>query len=489
MHSHSGSELANIAAFHLIAAAGAVAVFAVLAFIFLRRVIRGRYLRRRDECAMWIRTNWNDILAGVVPASTWKARALMRRTVEEIALDRRDVADPAESHALDEFFRTSGMLDCRKHLARKRRGWERQTAIQALGRMRAMEAAAVVSEALGERNSDVVFEAVRALARIGTPQAGATLVARLRESLACPVPVIESALLACYDKAPDELLRETLEGPQAIRPLLSRALAAIARPGMSADVAVLAADSSPDVRAAAARILGTTRAPGAPGILCQLVQDPVWFVRLRAAAALGTVGDPFTIPSILRALCDQNRLVRLRAACALATFQSQERRILELTHSTGDRYALQAYLGELDRAGKLWPLITELALEGSNALSPVLDGGALHRLEEMAAKHPNAVVRQQIAKALDRQSSGAIESAAAKDPSEDFLHPAANRNDLACAVSEPVEGTAGDDGRTSCDTSSPRPGFCPCITESPIWRTPSCCTTPFERRERTIVCC
>src|SRR5262249_9461809 len=149
---------------------------------------------------------------------------------------------------------------------------------------------------------------------------------------------------------------------------------------LGSNIEPLADDGDADVRASAARMLAVVRPKRSAQLLCTLARDKVWFVRLRAMLALGALRDPYTLPVLLEGLCDRNRLVRLRAASALAAMDGMEHRVLALVEKTGDRYALQALVGALDRAGKVRRIMD--ALENGDAgaeesLAAIVRGGAV----------------------------------------------------------------------------------------------------------------
>ena len=383
----------------------------VLAFILARRIVRARYFRRRDRCALSVRKDWERIVSGEIPAANWVFQPLRRQTVEDIALDRRDAASPGEARALDAFFRTSGLLDRHQHAAAQGTGWRKRKAIQALGRMRAPESLSLIVQALEDPCQDTALDAVRALGSIGTPAAGAAIVLRLGRAPELPLGIVEPALLNCYRGDAAGLLRATLEAADHSRPILARVLAEVAVPETSGDLAILATDPNADVRASVARILAVARPPGAAGLLSELARDPVWFVRLRSMLALGALQDPYLLPVLVEGLCDRNRLVRLRAASALAAMDGQQHLILRLVEGTGDHYALQSLVGALDRAGKLRPLVDALGEAGAHresTLLAILRGGATRILAEAARAHPQERVRLRLRDMLARCEDPAV---------------------------------------------------------------------------------
>jgi len=381
---------------------GLVTLLAVL-FILIRRIMRARHFRRRAECAMRIRQDWEKIVSLQILPVDWLFDRLKRRMVEETALDRMDIAGPEEARALEAFFQKSGLLDCYKDAARHERGWRRREAIQKLGRMRAAESFPLVVEALGTHSPETTVESVRVLGGIGTPEAGAAIVRYIKNGSDCRPGIAEPALFNCYHGDPCQLARATLMADDLERPVLARVLAEVAIPGMPYDFNGLAADSNPDVRASAARILSAARPPGALDGLRTLAGDPTWFVRLRAIVALGGLNDTGAIPTLIEGACDRHRLVRSRAASVLGAIDGEELRIIRLVEKTNDRYALQALIADMERSGKLERMASMVA-DGEphleEALQAIIRSGAVRMLTEMAGSHSKQHVRQRLQKLL-----------------------------------------------------------------------------------------
>jgi hypothetical protein len=316
--------------------------------------------------------------------------------------------------------------------------------------MRAPESLFLIVQALEDPCEDTVLDAVRALGSIGTPAAGAAIVERLGRAPELPLGIVVPALSNCYRGDAAGLLRATLEAADQSRPILARVLAEVAVPELSGDLAILTHDSNPDVRASAARILAVARPPGTAGLLCDLARDEAWFVRLRSMPALGALRDPYVMPVLIEGLCDRNRLVRLRAASALAAMDGKEHLILRLVEGTGDRYALQALVGALDRAGKLRLMVDALGETGAQLEQPllaILRGGATRTLTEAARTHPQERVRRRLRDILTRCGdpavAGYLEQIDSVLPASTEVAPQECEEQLR-GLANSLEGTAGD---------------------------------------------
>lgn len=336
-------------------------IFLLTAFIAVRRWYRDRYFRQLSERTFALRSQWNDILIGRVPARTWRLRRLDCEIVESILLDSIAMASAQELPLLLRCLRSSGLLDMRIHQARAATGWTRRTALVALGRTRTPEAIGPLAEALDAAEEETRIAAIRGLGLTGLSQAAIPILDCL---LLGKRPILEhalkNALANCCRSSPGILMRYLKQSAGRPRGLLARVLAELATPELGEDLILLATDNDPEVRASAARALGNSQPSFALPVLSVMVKDKEWFVRLRAVAALASIDHNGRIRPLLHALCDSNRYVRLRAAGALAQIQSNLDHILSQVVETQDNYALQTFISELERSGAIENLVEAL---------------------------------------------------------------------------------------------------------------------------------
>src|SRR5438270_14033332 len=152
----------------------AVAVDALLLmFILLRRTYRARYFARRDARVFEIRQQWEQLIAGDIPYTTWRKKPFELEIIESMALDAFEAAGPEESARLLKFLRTSGLIEKRAFEARRLKGWKRMRALVALGRTRAPEGIPALGEGLRDRSLEIRLAAVRVLGRPACPEAAA----------------------------------------------------------------------------------------------------------------------------------------------------------------------------------------------------------------------------------------------------------------------------------------------------------------------------
>jgi len=350
-------------------------IVTLIAFIAVRRWYRGRHFQRLSERTFALRSQWNDILSGTVPAASWRLKPLDCEIVESILLDRLELAAlPEELPPLLNCLRNSGLLDMRIRQARAERGWKRRAALVTLGRTRAPEAVPALAEALRAEDEETRIAAVRGLGQTELAAAAIPVIENLLwGSRPIPDHIIKNALLNCCHNSPGILLRYLKESTGRARVLLARVLGELATPELGEDLILLATDSDAEVRASAARAMGNSLPAFALPVLSAMVTDSEWFVRLRAVVALGSINHSGRIRPLLRALCDANRHVRLRAAWVLAQLGSNLDDIFNQVVETRDNYAVQAFISELERSGAIEDLIKALEKrDGQNQAHQIL---------------------------------------------------------------------------------------------------------------------
>jgi HEAT repeat protein len=381
-------------------------ILAPIAFILARRAWRQRYFRRRAERTFQVRQKWEYILRGAIPPEKWRFDRLDCDIIESIVLDRLDAAPPEETVRLTDFLRRSGLLDMRIWEARRLRGWARQAALISLGRMRAPEGIPALAEALDEDDPDIRVAALRGLGRTGLPAAGEAILKRIAGGgLRLPATPLQNALLMSCRHDPNLALRYVRRAEDSVRPLLARVLAEIATPELDEELLLLASDPLPEVRAQAARAMAQAKPKLALTALATLAGDEAWFVRLRAVVAMGELNDPRSIPLLIGTLCDPNRHVRLRSASALARLEEHLGEILQAAVESRDRYALQSFVSELERSGRMIRLIEDLQRPGCRrtaeaALVTVVRCGAHRMLLDALVHHPAWRTRTAVARLL-----------------------------------------------------------------------------------------
>ena len=287
---------------------------------------------------------------------------MKREIVQENILRELDSANPSGQLRLQEFLRTSGLLEACINQARTGRTWARRQALVTLGATMMSEAIPALAEALDDPQLETRLAAVRGLGRTGLSRAAEPILERLMTTgLNIPIHPIANALVRCCAEYPEALMPYLRRAQGEVRETLSRVAAEIASPGMADEMVLLAGDPLPEVRSSAARALAVAPLQLALPALADLARDPVWFVRLRAVASLDAARHPRAIPILMDTLRDSNRLVRMRAAAALSEFIQDRTRILEKVVDSHDRYALHAMISALELAGDFGKVVEDLS--------------------------------------------------------------------------------------------------------------------------------
>ncbi len=358
-------------------------IFLLVTFIVFRRWYRGRYFSRLNARTVVLRQQWPEILSGKIPGSAWRLNLLDCQIVEGILLDNIEVCDKDQRPKFLACLRNSGLLDLRIREARSSEGWQRRSALLALGRTRAPEAVPALEEALESSSEETRVAAVRGLGRISSPQAALPLLNLfVEEQLNVPEHTLKNALMNCCREAPAVLLPYLNHTSGRTRELIARVLGELANPDLGEELLILAADPLPEVRASAARALARVQPEVSFPVLSTLAVDSEWFVRLRAVIGLSSLDHAGKVHVLLRALCDANRHVRQRAAWTLARMHQGKEDILEKVVATQDNYALQAFLSELERCGSL-----DAALDRLGNIVNHAPGAGVEGVAEVVREH------------------------------------------------------------------------------------------------------
>lgn len=324
----------------------------LLSFILFRRVYRKRYFARRDARMFGIRQQWDAIISGEIPYTSWRGQVTERQLIEAMVLDAYDIASPQEAVLLLRFLRESGSLATMILEARQHKGWRRHNALVALGRTHAPEAIAALAEGLRVDDAEIRQAALRGLEQMACPQAAQQILNWIDEvGVIVPALPLQNALIQTCAERPQILLPHLQNPEPGVRELLGRVLAEMTTPSIAEDMLRFADDPLAELRAAAARGLVYLEPGAAIEVLSELAKDPVWFVRLRAVVSLGKLCHPAAVSSLLRGLGDSNRLVRLRAAEGLVDFRVDLAQIFVRVIALHDQYGLHAYLTAIETAG------------------------------------------------------------------------------------------------------------------------------------------
>ena len=385
-------------------------VAGLLLFILLRRLYRGRFFAKLDQTSLDMRYHWNDIVTFRIPPRKWRLNKFKRAVVEGILLDRMDVANDEDRGVYSEFIRRSGLMEKRVWQAKKSSRHRRKQALLALGRTRLPEFLPVLEEAISQNDPYIQESAARALGQSEQPEAALILLRALTAGkLRVSDLTLKDSLLRTSRSDPKMLCRH-FDGAST-RLLIARILSEVADEGVADDLATLAKDADPEIRACAARGLGRTEPLFGSTVLSEMAGDAVWFVRLRAVVSMSRLKHPASMGALLTAVCDSNRAVRQRAAEALGQLPRELYPvILDRVAATRDKYALHAFVSELERIGECSGLMLQL----SDKQALISDGGKnlLQAVEE---------ARRQIAENAFKTEPASEKPAAAAPPFPESL--------------------------------------------------------------------
>ena len=357
------SEMMNAALLVAIClAAASIGIALVIVYMVARGAWQHFRARRFDALSLKIHGQWRAIVRGEISAEEWRKSSEQCEILQSIVIQEISAATDKNRAGLQEFLRTSRLLDRCIKRALDGRGWTRRRAMLALGAMRVPEAISPLSEALDDKQLDTRMAAVQALGRLGVLAAAAPIIeTHMAGKLKVPAGPVANALVQCYMEWPEAILPFLRSSQSETRELLAHVASELATPGMAEEMIVLAGDPEPEVRACAARALAVTPLPLAIPALANLARDEVWFVRLRAVSSLNQILQPRVIPVLLEALRDSNRLVRMKAAAALARFEHETMGILQTVVDSRDRYALHAMISAIELSGGFEKVMAQLA--------------------------------------------------------------------------------------------------------------------------------
>lgn len=391
-------------------AALALVIGVMLAFILIRRFRRQAYFRARDQVRLELQPVIERVLAGVARPHPGSLSDLERDLLETVLLARLE-EDPARRLAIIDFFERYGFVDRRLLRLKARSAWVRAQAALSLGRMRSMEGILGLVDALEDPASDVRLAAVRSLTLLASPAAALPLIQfLLRGAPGVPTSTMIPALAVCCRGSAGllvEVLATAPQGPPRIT--AAAALAEISTPMIRGQLEPFLYDPEPEVRGRIAMAIGKLRDWAAVNALVGLIDDPVWFVRLRAVHALGEIGDWRALPALLKAVQDGNWQVRSQVAHVLGQHEWVLGSVIESVKKSGDRYALQALLSELERAGLIWRAIGQLHSSEAKARSDArqvliaaIRAGALRAALHAIETFPDPEIVLEIAELLRR---------------------------------------------------------------------------------------
>lgn len=313
------------------ASAAVIALVLLLLNILMLVAVHARRLRQavRGRRAKRFRARMEEILAQLDPGSAprdpeWLGAQV--RSFDELErpiaasklIERmRPASEEERAHALA-VLREAGAVDLAVRSTGQWMPWRRALAIRTLGWIGATEAVPALLERTNDRNRYVREAAVRALGRIGEPNALGRLAGLFRAPGPVGTGIVYDALIGIGPEAAQTFVHG-LESPvDSVRVASCFGVAALAapedaRPGL--DRALV--DESGRVRAAAAEAAEQVGGSAVSEALARASRDDQPAVRRAAVAALGSFDDRRAVELAAAALDDPDREVAIRAAESL----------------------------------------------------------------------------------------------------------------------------------------------------------------------------
>src|SRR3984893_4348360 len=234
----------------------------LLVFLLGRRALREHRIRRYDELALKIHNHWRDMVKGGAPADTWRKEPMRSEIVQSIVIQEIGVATHKDRAGLQDFLRSTGLIDLCIEKVKGGHGWARRRAILALGAMRVQEAIAPLAEALDDWQLDTRMAAVQGLGRTGLAEAAEPMIEMFMvRGLKVPLDPVTDALVRCYVDRPAAILPFLRRSQGEPRELLARVASEVAIAEMADEMIILAEDPLPEVRSAAAKALAEAPLP------------------------------------------------------------------------------------------------------------------------------------------------------------------------------------------------------------------------------------
>ena len=318
-------------------------------------------------------------------------------------------ADEQTAMHLRALYRAWGLAGHRQRELSQRYGYRRGEAAIALARMGFREFTPQIARLLRSRNSGIRLAALRALEWLGSPEAIPWLIAFL-PVMKGHASLLATAALASSSRSSPQLLLSYMNHPDPqARYLVTCALAEVATPAIVLSLKQYARDSNPKMRAKIALGLGVAGGSRAVPVLREMARDATSFVRALAVEALGVVGDYGAREVLTAALKDPDWRVRRSAATAIYRLWPDPLWSLTTLRRTGDRYAMEAMVGELERQGVVWESILNLnsSVEEIRERSRIfirelLQIGTTSSVFYAIEMHPSGEMRDILLQLLDR---------------------------------------------------------------------------------------
>src|SRR3984957_8350632 len=191
----------------VILAAAAIGIAFLCMYLMARSAWQHFRIRRFDARSIKIHGHWREIVRGEIPAEQWRSNSLQCQIVQSIVIQEIGAATDKDRAGLQDFLRTSGLVDRCIERVHRGRGWNRRRAMLALGAMRVPEAIAPLSEGLDDWQLDTRLAAMQGLGLSHLSEAAQPIIEMfLVDGLKVPADPIANTLVRCFMVHPEDLL-------------------------------------------------------------------------------------------------------------------------------------------------------------------------------------------------------------------------------------------------------------------------------------------
>ncbi len=238
---------------------------------------------------------------------------------------------------LRDFLLASGKIPEIEHRAKEGRNkWRRVEAITFLGYINSPATLEILKDSLLDKDVDVSYFSMLALARIKTRQSAGILLNFLGKHVFSGYKIV-SLLESFPPSIVDEILELTESSDPAVRFWAVKLLSKFKPEGEWKRIADLTEDPSPDVRASACECLGILGDKGAKAVLMKRLQDKIWFVRMQAVRALSKIAGAECFPELIKLMSkDSSPFVKESVKNAIIDDISQALPYIEQFLESGD---------------------------------------------------------------------------------------------------------------------------------------------------------
>ena len=220
----------------------------VLLFLcmMVRRTIRHFRIRRFDVLSLKIHKQWREMVRGDIPFEEWRRDSIQCEIVQSIVIQEISAATDKDRAGLQEFLRSSGLIDLCIRKVHDGHGWTpppRNAGARCDARTGGDRATFGGARRLAVHTR---MAAVQSLGRTGLAEAGEPIIESFMVgALKVPSDPIANALVCCFVDHREALLPYLRRSQGESRELLARVASELATPAMADEMILLAADPGP----------------------------------------------------------------------------------------------------------------------------------------------------------------------------------------------------------------------------------------------------